>query len=107
MRSSTSVARKVGGFIHIPGIWSPKQIIAFHRGASLWTLRDRRRPTSVTTDEITEYWELCATAAANANAVHKAGFDGREVHQANGYLLEQFLWDTINERTDRNRSPWS
>ncbi|KAJ7833701.1 hypothetical protein B0H14DRAFT_2591310 [Mycena olivaceomarginata] len=105
MRSSTSIARKAGGFIHIPGIWSPKQITAFHRGASLRTLRDRRRPTSVTTDEITEYWELCATAAANANAVHKASFDGREVHRANGYLPEQFLWDTINERTDRNRNP--
>ncbi|KAJ7830220.1 hypothetical protein B0H14DRAFT_3715730, partial [Mycena olivaceomarginata] len=35
-------------------------------------------------------WELCATAAANANAVHKAGFDGREVHRANGYLPERF-----------------
>ncbi|KAJ7813525.1 hypothetical protein B0H14DRAFT_2376760, partial [Mycena olivaceomarginata] len=49
--------------------------------------------------------ELYATAAANANAVHKAGFDGLEVHRANGYLLEQFLWDTVNERTDRNRNP--
>jgi N-ethylmaleimide reductase len=29
-----------------------------------------------------------------------AGFDGVEVHGANGYLLEQFLRDTINDRTD-------
>ncbi len=29
-----------------------------------------------------------------------AGFDGVEVHGANGYLLEQFLRDSINDRTD-------
>ncbi|KAF8206314.1 hypothetical protein K438DRAFT_1714667 [Mycena galopus ATCC 62051] len=52
----------------------------------------------MTTDEIKEYAELYATAAKNA--VHKAGFDGVEVHGANGYLPEQFLWDTVNERTD-------
>jgi N-ethylmaleimide reductase len=30
----------------------------------------------------------------------QAGFDGVEVHGANGYLLEQFLRDSINDRTD-------
>jgi len=29
-----------------------------------------------------------------------AGFDGVEVHSANGYLLEQFLRDSINDRSD-------
>ncbi|KAI1354738.1 NADH:flavin oxidoreductase/NADH oxidase [Xylaria sp. FL0043] len=45
--------------------------------------------------EITEEW-----AAAAKRAVENAGFDGVEIHGANGYLLEQFLHDNINQRTD-------
>jgi NADPH2 dehydrogenase len=40
------------------------------------------------------------TAAAH-NAVHRAGFDGVEIHGANGYLPDQFLQDRCNRRTDR------
>lgn len=39
-------------------------------------------------------------AAAAANAVQGAGFDGVEIHGANGYLLDQFLQDVSNTRTD-------
>lgn len=38
-------------------------------------------------------------AAAAENAV-KAGFDGVEIHGANGYLVDQFIQDTANNRTD-------
>lgn len=48
--------------------------------------------------EIKEYVGLYATAAANA--VHGAGFDGVEIHGANGYLIDQFLQDVSNKRTD-------
>ncbi|MBB1604132.1 MULTISPECIES: alkene reductase [unclassified Variovorax] len=39
-------------------------------------------------------------AAAARNAVETAGFDGVEVHGANGYLLDQFLKRNSNQRTD-------
>ncbi|CDO72487.1 hypothetical protein BN946_scf184980.g28 [Trametes cinnabarina] len=55
-------------------------------------------PRELTKDEIKEYIQWHATAAVNA--VHKAGFDGVEVHGANGYLIDQFLQDVSNKRTD-------
>ena len=48
--------------------------------------------------EIKDYIRLFGEAAANA--VHKAGFDGVELHGANGYLPDQFLQDVTNKRTD-------
>ncbi|MDO5691466.1 MAG: alkene reductase [Pseudomonadota bacterium] len=39
-------------------------------------------------------------AAAARNAVQSAGFDGVEIHGANGYLLDQFLKTGANQRTD-------
>ena len=39
-------------------------------------------------------------AAAARNAVQSAGFDGVEIHGANGYLLDQFLKTGANVRTD-------
>ncbi|KAF9015784.1 FMN-linked oxidoreductase [Hymenopellis radicata] len=55
------------------------------------------RPLSI--PEIEEYIALFAQAAINAT--QKAGFDGVEIHGANGYLIDQFLQDKTNRRTDR------
>ncbi|MES2688176.1 MAG: alkene reductase [Pseudomonadota bacterium] len=41
-----------------------------------------------------------AYQAAARNAVETAGFDGVEIHGANGYLLDQFMKDGSNQRTD-------
>ncbi|KZP27658.1 FMN-linked oxidoreductase [Athelia psychrophila] len=54
---------------------------------------------AMTMEEIQEFVALYATAASNA--VHKAGFDGVEIHSANGYLMDQFLQDVSNNRTDK------
>lgn len=57
------------------------------------------RPRPLEISEIQGYTKLYAAAASNA--VHKAGFDGIEIHNANGYLLDQFLQDVSNIRTDQ------
>ncbi|KAI2619140.1 12-oxophytodienoate reductase 1 [Hypoxylon sp. NC1633] len=54
-------------------------------------------PTPMTGDEIRATVRDFAEAARRAT---QAGFDGVEIHSANGYLLEQFLHDNINDRTD-------
>ncbi|MGN6830348.1 alkene reductase [Paucibacter sp. M5-1] len=55
-------------------------------------------PRALRTDEIAGIVEDYRQAAIRAKA---AGFDGVEVHAANGYLLEQFLRDSTNQRGDR------
>ncbi|CAJ2514256.1 Uu.00g023750.m01.CDS01 [Anthostomella pinea] len=57
------------------------------------------KPRSMTEDEIQEMIKDYATAAKNA--VEGAGFDGVEIHGANGYLIDQFTQDTANKRTDK------
>ncbi|KAF7317503.1 Nadh:flavin oxidoreductase nadh oxidase [Mycena kentingensis (nom. inval.)] len=55
-------------------------------------------PRPLTVAEIKGYVAAYATAAHNA--VHRAGFDGVEIHGANGYLPNQFLHEGSNVRTD-------
>lgn len=54
-------------------------------------------PRALDTAEIPLIIEQYVQAAGNALA---AGFDGVEIHAANGYLIEQFLRDSCNQRTD-------
>jgi 2,4-dienoyl-CoA reductase-like NADH-dependent reductase (Old Yellow Enzyme family) len=55
-------------------------------------------PRALDTEEVQAVIEAFRKGAENAKA---AGFDGVEVHGANGYLLDQFLQDSANKRTDR------
>jgi len=57
-----------------------------------------KTPLEATDDEIKEIKTAFAEAAVNAQ---KAGFDGIEIHGANGYLLDQFLSNHTNLRTDQ------
>ncbi|TCU53643.1 N-ethylmaleimide reductase [Novosphingobium sp. PhB57] len=58
---------------------------------------DVSEPRALELDEIPGIVESFRSSAANAI---EAGFDGVEVHGANGYLLDQFLRETANARTD-------
>lgn len=58
---------------------------------------DVSEPRALGAEEIPGIVEDFRKAAANAI---EAGFDGVEVHGANGYLLDQFLRETANVRTD-------
>ncbi|KAI3620894.1 flavin oxidoreductase nadh oxidase [Moniliophthora roreri] len=60
--------------------------------------RTHEAPRPLTKAEIEEYKEFYAQAAKNA--IERAGFDGVEVHGANGYLIDQFIQDMSNHRTD-------
>ncbi len=55
-------------------------------------------PRALETDEIAGVVQQYANGARNAKA---AGFDGVEIHGANGYLIDQFLRDGSNQRSDQ------
>lgn len=66
----------------------------------LWTpegMKPYPVPRALETSEIPGVVADYAHGAGNAKA---AGFDGVEIHGANGYLIDQFLRDGVNKRTD-------
>ena len=60
-------------------------------------VRTFETPRALDRDEIPGVIDAYRQGAQNAQ---KAGFDGVEIHGANGYLLDQFLQDKSNQRTD-------
>lgn len=61
-------------------------------------IRDYVTPRALETAELPGIVEAYRQGAENAKA---AGFDGVEIHAANGYLLDQFLQDSTNQRSDQ------
>lgn len=55
-------------------------------------------PTEMSISDIKE--AIATYAEAASTAVHRAGFDGVEIHGANGYLVDQFLQEASNQRKD-------
>jgi N-ethylmaleimide reductase len=54
-------------------------------------------PRALRTEELPRYVEMFRLAAQNAQ---QAGFDGVQIHGAHGYLIDNFLRDGVNVRTD-------
>ncbi|MDR4469092.1 MAG: alkene reductase [Nitrospira sp.] len=59
-------------------------------------------PRALRTEEMPRYVEMFRLAAQNAKL---AGFDGVQVHGAHGYLIDNFLRDGVNARTDSYGGP--
>ena len=81
---------------------APSAIAAKGLVSLLRPQRDYPIPRALTLDEIKKIIEAYRRGALNAQA---AGFDGVELHGANGYLIDQFLQDGSNHRTDENGGP--
>lgn len=66
-------------------------------GPGAGMLTEPSTPRELTTAEVKEIVMMYRTAAENAK---KAGFDGVELHSANGYLINQFISEHTNFRSD-------
>jgi len=76
---------------------APSAIRADGQAFTYEGLKDFVTPRALDLEEIPGIIEQYRHAAACAA---QAGFDGVEIHSANGYLLDQFLRDSTNQRTD-------
>jgi len=76
---------------------APSAVRARSQTVTQLGLMNVSEPRALTLDEIRDTINDYRTAAANARA---AGFDGIEIHAANGYLIDQFLQSRSNLRTD-------
>ncbi len=76
---------------------APSPIAATGHVSLVRPTKEFETPRELSTGEVKGVVEDFRQGAANAKA---AGFDGVEMHGANGYLLDQFLQDGTNQRTD-------
>ncbi|MBL9204768.1 MAG: alkene reductase [Opitutaceae bacterium] len=77
---------------------APSAIAAMGHVSLLRPQRPYVTPRALRLDELPGIVEAFRRGALNAK---RAGFDGVELHGANGYLLDQFLQSGTNQRTDR------
>jgi 2,4-dienoyl-CoA reductase-like NADH-dependent reductase (Old Yellow Enzyme family) len=76
---------------------APSAIAAEGHPSLLRPIRPFVTPRALRQDELPDVVAAYRQGAENAQ---RAGFDGVEIHGANGYLLDQFLQDSTNRRTD-------
>jgi 2,4-dienoyl-CoA reductase-like NADH-dependent reductase (Old Yellow Enzyme family) len=84
------------GAVRRPGIEPDPEVPGY--GPSGMTAKGKKRCHEMSEEDINDVIEAFAQAAADAQAI---GFDGVEVHGAHGYLIDQFFWGDLNERTDK------
>jgi len=81
-----------------PSAIQAQKVKAFiETGPGAGMLVDPSTPRALTLEEVQDLVALYAQAAKNAIS---AGFDGVEIHAANGYLVNQFISAHANQRTD-------
>lgn len=84
------------GSVRRPGM-EPDPEVPGH-GPSGLVMPGKKRCHEMTENDIADVIQAFAKAAADSKAI---GFDGVEIHGAHGYLIDQFFWGGLNERTDR------
>ena len=84
------------GSLRKPGMEPDPDVPGF--GPSGLVMPGKKRCHEMSEDDIRDVIKAFAKAAADAKAV---GFDGVEIHGAHGYLLDQFFWEGLNQRTDK------
>ncbi|EKS66953.1 MULTISPECIES: alkene reductase [Caballeronia] len=78
---------------------------AIAAGGHVSLVRPQRPYVTPRALELDEIAGVVAAYRKGAENAKRAGFDGVEVHGANGYLLDQFLQDSTNKRTDAYGGP--
>ncbi|KAH8166982.1 hypothetical protein CIB48_g1271 [Xylaria polymorpha] len=105
-REITNAVHEKGSFIYCQ-IWHPGRagwpetpdgVSSKLKSSSAVRIDDTRAlPEEMTEEDI---WEVIGDFAKAAKNAMDAGFDGVELHGANGYLIDQFTQDNCNKRTD-------
>jgi len=97
-RVSHNALQPGGGAPVAPSAIQPQKVKAFiETGPGTGELVQPPTPRALDTSEIRTLIDLYAEAARNAI---EAGFDGVEIHAANGYLVNQFISEHANQRND-------
>jgi N-ethylmaleimide reductase len=93
---------RIGHVANLPADVRPVGASAIPAAGQMYTdtlgSQDYSIPVALTTERVQIVVASYVAAAKNAMA---AGFDGVEIHGANGYLIEQFLNPNVNDRTDQ------